>query len=104
MACNGDVVEASPVRCWKWSGGVWEFWGIKYSQHSKTPALHYSSSLSRQTRLDGRGGCGCMRSMKTTVFAILTGLVLVVVGCVSTVNERKTAGVPFIKDRVEGRY
>jgi hypothetical protein len=42
--------------------------------------------------------------MKTTVFAILTGLVLVVVGCVSTVNERKTAGVPFIKDRVEGRY
>jgi len=45
-----------------------------------------------------------MRSMKTTVFAILTGLVLVVVGCVSTVNERKTAGVPFIKDRVEGRY
>jgi hypothetical protein len=25
-------------------------------------------------------------------------------GCVSTVDERSTAGVPFLKDRVEGRY
>ena len=42
--------------------------------------------------------------MKINVFAILLGLVLVGAGCVSTVDERKTAGVPFIKDRVEGRY
>jgi hypothetical protein len=42
--------------------------------------------------------------MKTTIFAILLGVLLTSAGCVSTVNERKTAGVPFIKDRVEGRY
>jgi len=42
--------------------------------------------------------------MKTTIFAILVGVVLTGAGCVSTVDERKTAGMPFIKDRVEGRY
>ena len=43
--------------------------------------------------------------MKTTIFAILFGVVLTsVVGCVSTVDDHTTAGVPFIKDRVEGRY
>ncbi len=42
--------------------------------------------------------------MKTTIFAVLIGAVLAGAGCVSTVNERSTAGVPFIKDRVEGRY
>jgi uncharacterized protein DUF3568 len=42
--------------------------------------------------------------MKTTLFAILLGAVLAGAGCISTVDERKTAGVPFIKDRVGGRY
>ena len=42
--------------------------------------------------------------MKTTIFTILVGAVLAVAGCVSTVDERKTAGVPFIKDKVGGRY
>lgn len=42
--------------------------------------------------------------MKTTIFVILLGLVLTGAGCVSTVDERSTAGVPFLKDRVEGRY
>jgi hypothetical protein len=42
--------------------------------------------------------------MKTTISTILLGVVLAGAGCVSTVDERKTAGVPFIKDRVEGRY
>jgi len=31
-------------------------------------------------------------------------MLVAVVGCVSTVNERTTAGVPFVKDKVEGRY
>ncbi|HYG36908.1 MAG TPA: hypothetical protein VEC99_19100, partial [Clostridia bacterium] len=39
-----------------------------------------------------------------TIFAVLFVAVLVSVGCVSTVSQRTTAGVPFIKDRVEGRY
>lgn len=42
--------------------------------------------------------------MRTIIFAILIGAVVVGAGCVSTVSDRKTAGVPFIKDRVEGRY
>jgi hypothetical protein len=42
--------------------------------------------------------------MKKSIFAVLIGAVLVAVGCVSTVNDRTTAGMPFIKDRVEGRY
>src|SRR5579859_4171796 len=45
-----------------------------------------------------------MRRMKTTIFTILFGAVLVGAGCISTVDERKTAGVPFIKDRIGGRY
>jgi Protein of unknown function (DUF3568) len=45
-----------------------------------------------------------LSQMKINFLAILLGLVLVGAGCVSTVDERKTAGVPFIKDRVEGRY
>ena len=29
---------------------------------------------------------------------------LICAGCVGTVNDRKTAAVPFVKDRIEGRY
>jgi hypothetical protein len=43
--------------------------------------------------------------MKTTILAILSGAVLVgVLGCVSTVNDRTTPGMPFVKDKIEGRY
>ena len=35
--------------------------------------------------------------------ALLGGLVLVA-GCVGTVNERHTAAVPFVKDQFESRY
>ena len=38
------------------------------------------------------------------IFAILVGAILVGAGCVSTVNERTSPGLPFVKDRVEGRY
>ena len=31
-------------------------------------------------------------------------MLLLGAGCVRTVNERTTAGMPFIKDRIEGRY
>lgn len=40
--------------------------------------------------------------MKAMIFAMAMGLLAM--GCVSTVNERSTAGVPFIKDKIEGRY
>jgi hypothetical protein len=42
--------------------------------------------------------------MKAKIFVILLGAVIAGAGCISTVNDRSTAGVPFIKDRVEGRY
>jgi hypothetical protein len=42
--------------------------------------------------------------MKTTIFVALLGAVLAGAGCVSTVDDRSTAGVPFGKDKVEGRY
>ncbi len=37
------------------------------------------------------------------LIGFLGGLVLVV-GCVSTVNDQHTAAVPFVKDQFEGRY
>jgi len=45
--------------------------------------------------------------MKTKMFAAfvaLAALAVLATGCVNTVTERKTAGVPFIKDTMEGRY
>lgn len=42
--------------------------------------------------------------MKLTIFAGILASALVVTGCVSTVNNRTTAGVPFVKDKVQGMY
>jgi hypothetical protein len=42
--------------------------------------------------------------MKTSIFAVLLGLAVLVTGCVQTVGDGKTAGVPFVKDKIEGRY
>src|SRR5262245_25271217 len=38
------------------------------------------------------------------LLALLGVILLAGVGCVETVSGDKAAGVPFIKDRVEGRY
>jgi hypothetical protein len=42
--------------------------------------------------------------MKTKILVVLLGALIVTAGCVNTVSGRKTGGVPFIKDKVEGRY
>jgi hypothetical protein len=42
--------------------------------------------------------------MKISFFAILLGALLAGSGCVSTVDEHSTAGVPFVKDKVGGQY
>jgi hypothetical protein len=44
--------------------------------------------------------------MKTKLFAlfVLAGLTGLFAGCVETVDGRSEAGVPFIKDKVVGRY
>lgn len=42
--------------------------------------------------------------MNTKFPLVLITAALICAGCVSTVNERKTAAVPFVKDKIEGRY
>jgi hypothetical protein len=42
--------------------------------------------------------------MKTKLFWVLAGALVLAIGCVRTVNDRKTAGMPFGKDKVEGKY
>lgn len=42
--------------------------------------------------------------MKKGIFAIIAVVTLGVVGCVSTVNDQKTAGLHMATDRVENRY
>jgi hypothetical protein len=42
--------------------------------------------------------------MKRKIFTVLSAVILIGAGCVSTVNERTSPGLPFVKDRVEGRY
>jgi Protein of unknown function (DUF3568) len=42
--------------------------------------------------------------MKAKFLLGLAGLAIVAIGCVSTVSGRKTAAVPFVNDRTEGRY
>ena len=38
------------------------------------------------------------------MLVLLFGSLVLVAGCVSTVNDRSTAAVPFVKDKFEGRY
>jgi Protein of unknown function (DUF3568) len=42
--------------------------------------------------------------MKTRFLALSLGALAVVVGCVSTVNDRSTPGFPIGKDKLENRY
>jgi len=45
-----------------------------------------------------------MAAMKTQFVAALLGAALCGAGCVGTVDGRHRAGVPFVKDKMEGRY
>ena len=42
--------------------------------------------------------------MKFRFIASLVGAALLTAGCVDTVTGQRTAGVPFIKDKIESRY
>lgn len=42
--------------------------------------------------------------MKTKIFAVFVGVVIVTTGCIHTVSGTNKAAMPFLKDRVEGRY
>lgn len=44
------------------------------------------------------------RNMKTNFLAVLSGLAIVAVGCVSTVDGRKQAAVPLVSDTAEAKY
>lgn len=54
--------------------------------------------------LDAPEECDWMAPMKTKMFAAILGLAVLAVGCVQTVTGKRTAGVPFIKDKIEARY
>jgi hypothetical protein len=55
-----------------------------------------------QSRLDATAYFDCMASMRINVLSLLalSMLSLSLTGCVGTVDGRKEAGVPFVKDRV----
>lgn len=42
--------------------------------------------------------------MKTKFLAVIAGLALAASGCVGTVNGKRTGAVPFVSDKIEGRY
>lgn len=42
--------------------------------------------------------------MKTKIFVALLGVSILAVGCVKTVNDRHTGGVPWVNDKFEGKY
>ncbi len=42
--------------------------------------------------------------MNTKFYAALFGIAILGAGCVGTVNDKHAFGVPFVKDRFEGRY
>ena len=56
-------------------------------------------------KLDGLNECGCIAWMKTKIFAALAAAAVLIanIGCVSTVTDRTTPGLPF-KDSFENRY
>ena len=42
--------------------------------------------------------------MKAKFLLVLAALAVVAIGCVRTLNEKKTAALPLTKDRMEGQY
>lgn len=42
--------------------------------------------------------------MKLKLLSVILLPVILTAGCVGTVSERKAAAVPFVKDKIEGRY
>ncbi len=42
--------------------------------------------------------------MKIKLLLIMAAVAIVAIGCVRTVSGRRTAAVPLVKDRIEGRY
>lgn len=42
--------------------------------------------------------------MKTKFLAVIAGVAIVAAGCVGTADGRKTAAVPWVKDKFESRY
>lgn len=42
--------------------------------------------------------------MKTKFLAVIAGIAIVAAGCVGTASGRKTAAVPWVKDKFESRY
>lgn len=59
-----------------------------------------------QSKLDAQSGFDCMAAMRFKLLSVIaiSALGFVFTGCISTVDGRKEAGMPFIKDRVVRVY
>ena len=54
--------------------------------------------------LDLPGESDCIAVMKPTILAAYIGLVFLAAGCASAGGGKKTAAVPFVKDKIEAQY
>jgi hypothetical protein len=57
-----------------------------------------------ESRLDGLRQYGCIPSMNTKMLVLLLGGLVLVSGCVSTVNDRHSFALSPGKDKFENRY
>jgi hypothetical protein len=84
--------------------------------HSQFPTIHYPLNVGLESRcslvmpdtlmLDGLFLFDCIAAMKLRIIAsmVLCFFGLVLSGCYTTVDGGKKAGVPWMKDTIEGRY
>jgi hypothetical protein len=54
--------------------------------------------------LDARNIFDWIDNMKMKILMASIGIALVATGCVSTVSDTKTMGLPLVRDSVQGRY
>jgi hypothetical protein len=69
-----------------------------------TALRHELTEYKRESGLDGGEKCGCIAMMKTKMLVALLGGLILVVGCVSTVNDRHAFALSPGKDKFESRY
>jgi hypothetical protein len=70
----------------------------------KDPDFDVNSFHACSFVLDAPEECDWMAGMKTKFFAAILGLAVLAAGCIKTVAGKRTAGVPFLKDKIEARY
>ena len=78
--------------------------GIFSRQTGYSPSLVTKRLKFRASALTHARNVIACAHMKIKFLAVIAGLAIVAAGCVGTVNGKRTGAVPFVNDRVEGRY